>query len=83
MLDKLALSISNKALFISDSLKQAYLSDGILNESKAILLGKGSSNGVDTISFKPANSINSKQKNNTTTDSSTTTQQQYHSMIVL
>lgn len=64
ILDKLSLLMSNKVVFISESLKKAYLNDGLINESKAILLGEGSSNGVDTISFNPANSTNSKQKNN-------------------
>lgn len=54
MLDKIALSASNKAVFISDSLRQAYLSEGLLKEHKSLLLGSGSSNGVDTNIFKPA-----------------------------
>lgn len=68
MLDKLALSTSSKVVFISDSLKKAYISDGLINESRAILLGKGSSNGVDTLKFQPANYSDAKQTNDCTTD---------------
>ncbi|MGM8890759.1 glycosyltransferase [Psychrobacter sp. 1Y1] len=63
MLDKLALLTSNKVVFISDSLKKAYLNDCLLNENKAILLGRGSSNGVDTVNFQPIKSNRKKNGN--------------------
>lgn len=68
MLDKIALSTSSKVIFISDSLRQAYLNDGLLEENKGVLLGSGSSNGVDTISYSPAKkSITERQKNDSDT----------------
>ena len=63
MLDKIALSTSSKVVFISDSLRQAYLNDDLIERSKGVLLGSGSSNGVDTINYSPAkNSITERQK---------------------
>ncbi|WP_225735281.1 glycosyltransferase [Psychrobacter sp. FME5] len=68
MLDKIALSTSSKVVFISDSLRQAYLSDGLLEENKGIVLGSGSSNGVDTVNYSPAKtSITEQQKNDSDT----------------
>lgn len=68
MLDKIALSTSSKVVFISDSLRQAYLNDDLIERSKGVLLGSGSSNGVDTINYSPAkNSITERQKNDTDT----------------
>ncbi|WP_438013053.1 glycosyltransferase [Psychrobacter raelei] len=53
ILDKIALSQSKKVIFISQSLKDAYLKEGLVNSSKSYLLGSGSSNGVDTSKFIP------------------------------
>ena len=53
LLDKVALLNSKKTIFISDSLRRAYLKEKIINKSKSYLLGSGSSNGVDIDRFKP------------------------------
>lgn len=60
VLDKIALSTSTKVVFISDSLRQAYLYEGLLKLDKGTLLGSGSSNGVDTVKYSPA-TINATQ----------------------
>lgn len=52
-LDKISLALSNYVLFISKSLKQVYLDEGIISDSKAIILDQGSSNGVDIDKFYP------------------------------
>lgn len=52
-LDKISLSLSNYVLFISKSLKQVYLDEGIIPDSKVIILDQGSSNGVDIHKFYP------------------------------
>lgn len=57
MLDKIALSTSSKVVFISDSLRQAYLNDRLLEENKGSVLGSGSSNGVDAKNYSPAKKI--------------------------
>lgn len=68
ILDKVALLTSNKVIFISDSLRQAYLNDGLLEENRAVLLGSGSSNGVDTENYRPAKtSLPEQQKNDSDT----------------
>lgn len=60
-LDKVSLSLSNYVLFISKSLKQAYVDEKIISDSKAIILNQGSSNGVDIHKFYPIeNRINQK-----------------------
>lgn len=60
-LDKISLTLSNYVLFISKSLKQAYLDEKIISDSKAIILNQGSSNGVDIHKFYPIeNRINQK-----------------------
>lgn len=62
-LDKISLSISNYVLFISNSLKQVYLDENLISDSKAIVLNQGSSNGVDIHKFYPVeNQINQKFK---------------------
>lgn len=53
VLDKVSLLASNEAIFISKSLKDAYLKDKLVSDNKAVLLGAGSSNGVDTLKYKP------------------------------
>lgn len=53
LLDKLSLLSSNKVIFISESLRDAYLNEGLTSKNKSYLLGAGSSNGVDTSRFQP------------------------------
>lgn len=55
LLDKISLSNSKKVIFISASLKEAYLKEGLVSQSKSYLLGSGSSNGVNTDKFQPRN----------------------------
>lgn len=52
-IDKFNLKISHKVIFISKSLRDVYLNEKIISERKSILLGSGSSNGVDTKKFFP------------------------------
>lgn len=52
-LDKLALTLSNKVVFISESLRKCYMQERIVNLNKTVLLGAGSSNGVNTDRFVP------------------------------
>lgn len=47
LLDAIALYLSNKVIFISKSLKDAFVKEGLVSGSKSIVLGAGSSNGVD------------------------------------
>lgn len=58
LLDRISLSNSKKVVFISESLKEAYLKEGLVSPSKSYLLGSGSSNGVDTDRFQPRKFIN-------------------------
>lgn len=58
LLDKIALLSSKKVVFISESLKDAYLKEGLVSRSKSYLLGSGSSNGVDANRFQPKNTNN-------------------------
>lgn len=53
LLDKISLFNSKKVIFISKSLMDAYLKEGLVNQKKSFLLGSGSSNGVNTDKFKP------------------------------
>lgn len=57
LLDRIALLSSKKVVFISESLKDAYLKEGLVNTNKSYLLGSGSSNGVNTDKFQPRNLI--------------------------
>lgn len=50
-LDRLTLLLSHKALFISRSLRDAYIAEGISSVPKSIVLGAGSSNGVNVDRF--------------------------------
>lgn len=52
-LDKVACLLSHKVVFISRSLRTAYLAEGILPSKKCYVLGAGSSNGVDVTRFAP------------------------------
>lgn len=56
-LDRGSLLVSNEVVFISKSLKEAYLKDKLVSGNKAILIGSGSSNGVDTSKYKPRTSL--------------------------
>lgn len=47
-LDKLAIKLSSKVIFISSSLREQYVKDGLIIPSKAKLVANGSSNGIDT-----------------------------------
>lgn len=55
LLDKICLNISHQAIFISNELKQMYLSEKLAHENKSYVIGAGSSNGVDTVKFSPLN----------------------------
>lgn len=63
-LDKLNLAVSHKTIFISDSLRNIYLQEKIISKRKSVLLGSGSSNGVDTKKFFPLVSQDSQNKFN-------------------
>ncbi len=52
-LDRIAFRTAHKILFVSKSLMEAYRADGIELGSKGVLLGYGSSNGVDVTRFRP------------------------------
>lgn len=62
-LDKISLFFSNYVVFISKSLKQVYLDEGLISDSKAIILNQGSSNGVDIYKFAPINKIKNQKFN--------------------
>ena len=47
VLDKLSLMISSKCIFISESLKQKFIEEKIVNRKKSRVLLHGSSNGLD------------------------------------
>lgn len=53
ILDKLCLKISNKVIFISDTMRQDYVAEKIITEDKATVIGKGSSNGVNVNKYFP------------------------------
>lgn len=61
-LDKIALLNSKKVIFISQSLKEAYLKEGLVSSEKSNLLGSGSSNGVDIDKFQPKNKQSTQKK---------------------
>lgn len=57
-LDKLSLGLSTHVIFISRSLMEAYQNEGIDKNRKGVVLGRGSSNGIDTaIYFPPPASV--------------------------
>lgn len=60
-LDKLSFSTSNKILFVSKSLLNNYISENIVDEKIAKVVGSGSFNGVNTDIFKP---VSSEQRSN-------------------
>lgn len=51
--EKLACAKAKKVIVISPSLREHAVRIGMLNPNKAVLLGEGSSNGVDTERFAP------------------------------
>lgn len=51
--DILSCRLSNRVLFISESLRNAYLEEKISCPAKSLILGCGSSNGVSTEIFSP------------------------------
>ena len=53
MLDKVSLLLSKRVVFISASLKDAYIREKIVNADKSLVLANGSSNGVDVNRFRP------------------------------
>lgn len=57
ILDRASLLVSNEVIFISRSLEEAYLNDKLVSNNKTILLGAGSSNGVDTSKYLPKCSL--------------------------
>lgn len=52
LLDKICLAVSHKVIFISGSLKKVYQQEKLVDEKKTVLLGSGSSNGVDTFKYR-------------------------------
>lgn len=56
-LDRVSLLVSSEVIFISKSLEEAYLKDKLVSNNKTILLGAGSSNGVDTSKYIPKCSL--------------------------
>lgn len=57
LLDKVALMFSQRVIFISRSLLEAYVLEGLVPARKAVVLGQGSSNGVSVSEFRPVTSI--------------------------
>jgi len=53
-LDKVALWVSHRVVFISSSLMAAYINEGVADAQYACVLANGSSNGVDIDKFTPA-----------------------------
>ena len=49
--DKFISQLTDKTLFISQGLRDEMVSSGVVRSNKAVLLGKGSSNGVDLTKF--------------------------------
>lgn len=62
LLDRISLLASKKVIFISESLKEAYLREKLVNSKKSYLLGSGSSNGVDIDKFKSNNKASKQSK---------------------
>lgn len=51
LMEKISCTLADKIIVISPSLKEHAVNIGILQESKAVVIGKGSSNGVDLNRF--------------------------------
>lgn len=58
-LDKICLFVSHKAIFISHTMREDYINEKILSSTKATVIGKGSSNGVNIEKYFPIQKINS------------------------
>ncbi len=61
-METLTCKLANYVLPISPSLREHAIKEGILNNKKAFVLGKGSSNGVDVGKFSSSNDIFSREK---------------------
>lgn len=57
VLDKIALIFSQRVVFISRSLRDAYVGEQLVDDQKAVVLGQGSSNGVSVSDFRPVTSV--------------------------
>ncbi|WP_170002393.1 glycosyltransferase [Pseudopontixanthobacter vadosimaris] len=51
-MDRISFALSTQVIFISNSLRQAFGEDGVRLGAKALVLGHGSSNGVDLARFR-------------------------------
>lgn len=51
-MEKYTVSLAHHVIYVSPSLKNAALKYGVAQPTKAIVIGEGSSNGVDTSAFK-------------------------------
>ena len=61
-LDRFAISKADKVICISQSVKELGLQEKMFPEDKAIIFGKGSSNGLDFKFFNPSNYSDEKRK---------------------
>jgi glycosyltransferase involved in cell wall biosynthesis len=52
MMEKFTVSLAHYVIYVSPSLKNAALKYGVAQKDKAIVIGEGSSNGVDTSAFR-------------------------------
>lgn len=62
LLDRFAISKADKVICISESVKQLGLQEGMFSEQKALIFGKGSSNGLDLEFFNPSLYPNDKRQ---------------------
>lgn len=53
-LDMLSLGISNKTIFVSNSLRDLYIQQHIIADKDSLVVNAGSSNGIDTNRFIPS-----------------------------
>jgi glycosyltransferase involved in cell wall biosynthesis len=61
-LDRFAISKAEKVICISQSVKELGLQEKMFSEDKAIIFGKGSSNGIDFKFFNPSNYSDDKKR---------------------
>lgn len=59
LFDRLCCKLSSFNIFISKSLRSAYIAEGITTTDNSLIIGSGSSNGVDTIRFAPVENLES------------------------
>lgn len=52
-LDIISLSISNKVIFVSNSLRDLYIQENIVSDRESLVVNHGSFNGIDTNKFIP------------------------------